>query len=41
LRGETYARLLADVADQAELEGSPLLAAVQAEMRRQRGLDNE
>jgi hypothetical protein len=39
LRGEQYAKLLADVADQAELEGSPLLAAAQEEMRRQRGLD--
>jgi hypothetical protein len=40
VRGENYPKLLADVADQAELEGTPLLAAVQAEMRRQRGLDN-
>jgi HEAT repeat protein len=39
LRGEHYAKLLADVADQAELEGTPLLAAAEAEMRRQRGLD--
>jgi len=39
LRGERYAELLADVADQAELEGTPLLAELQAEMRRQRGLD--
>jgi hypothetical protein len=31
--------LLADVADQAELEGTPLLAAAEEEMRRQRGLD--
>ena len=39
LRGERYAKLLADVADQAELEGTPLLAAAESEMRRQRGLD--
>ena len=39
LRGEQYPKLLADVADQAELEGSPLLAAAEAEMRRQRSLD--
>jgi hypothetical protein len=39
LRGEHYAKLLADVADQAELEGTPLLAPAEAEMRRQRGLD--
>jgi HEAT repeat protein len=38
LRGEHYAKLLADVADQAELEGTPLLAEAEAEMRRQRGL---
>ena len=30
LRGERYGRLLAEVADQAELEGTPLLAAVEA-----------
>jgi hypothetical protein len=39
LRGEQYAKLLADVADRAELEGTPLLGAAQAEMRRQRGVD--
>jgi hypothetical protein len=39
LRGEHYAKLLADVADQAELEGTPLLAAAEEEMRRQRGID--
>jgi hypothetical protein len=39
LRDERYAKLLADVADQAELEGTPLLAAAQAELRRQRGLN--
>jgi HEAT repeat protein len=39
LRGEHYAKLLADVADQAELEGTPLLAAAEEEMRRQRGHD--
>jgi hypothetical protein len=39
LQGEGYDKLLTDVADQAELEGTPLLAAVEAEMRRQRGLD--
>jgi hypothetical protein len=39
LRGERYAKLLADVADQAELEGSPLLAAVESELRRQHGPD--
>jgi len=38
LRGEGYAKLLADVADQAELEGTPLLAAAEAELRQQRGL---
>jgi hypothetical protein len=40
LRGERYAKLLTAVADQAELEGTPLLAAAEAEMRRQRGPDN-
>jgi hypothetical protein len=39
LRGERYAKLLADVADQAELEGTQLLAEAEAEMRRQRGLN--
>ena len=38
LRGEGYAKLLADVADQAELEGTPLLVAAEAELREQRGL---
>ncbi len=33
LRGEQYETLLSDLADQAELEGSPLLAMVQAERR--------
>ena len=33
LRGEHYGKLLVDLADQVELEGTPLLAAVQAEMR--------
>lgn len=37
LQGDRYAKLLADVADQAELEGTPLLAAVEAELRQQRG----
>ncbi len=40
LRGERFAQLLEDVADQAELEGSQLLASVQTELRRQRGVDN-
>jgi hypothetical protein len=39
LRGDHYAKLLTDVADQAELEGTPLLAAVEVEMRQWRGLD--
>lgn len=34
LRGERYADLLSDLADQAELEGTPLLAEVAAERRR-------
>ncbi|HEV3262044.1 MAG TPA: hypothetical protein VG013_34655 [Gemmataceae bacterium] len=38
LRGEGYTKLLADVADQAELEDTPLLAAAEAELREQRGL---
>jgi HEAT repeat protein len=38
LRGEAYAKLLADVADQAELEGTPLLAAAEAGLRQQRAL---
>jgi HEAT repeat protein len=40
LRGEKYAELLASLADQAELEGTPLLAAAEAELRRERRLDN-
>jgi HEAT repeat protein len=40
LRGEQYAKLLGDLADQAELEGTPLLSSAQNELRRQRGLDN-
>jgi HEAT repeat protein len=40
LRGDGFAKLLADVADQAELEGSPLLAAVEAELRRQHGSED-
>jgi HEAT repeat protein len=40
LRGERYDKLLADVTDQAELEGTPLLTAAQAAIGRQRGLDN-
>ena len=39
LRGDRYDKLLEDLADQAELEGTPLLAAAEAEMRRQRGID--
>jgi hypothetical protein len=39
LRGEHYAKLLTDLADQAELEGTPLLAAAEEEMRRQRSLE--
>ena len=38
LRGERYTKLLTDLADQAELEGTPLLAAAEAELRQQRGL---
>lgn len=37
LRGERYAELLSDLADQAELEGTPLLAEVQAERRWSQG----
>jgi hypothetical protein len=36
LRGERYTQLLTDLADQAELEGSQLLAAAQADLRRLR-----
>jgi len=41
LRGERYAGLLSDLADLAELEGTPLLAEVQAERRRSHGLDEQ
>ncbi|MEX2174367.1 MAG: hypothetical protein WD872_08395 [Pirellulaceae bacterium] len=34
LGGENYSKLLSDLADQAELEGTPLLAEVQADRRR-------
>ena len=37
LGGESYVQLLLDLADQAELEGSPLLAEVTAERRRLHG----
>jgi hypothetical protein len=40
LRGERYAQLLSDLADQAELEGTPLLAEVQADRRRLNGAVN-
>jgi hypothetical protein len=36
LKGAHYARMLAVVADQVELEGTPLSAAAETEMRRQR-----
>jgi hypothetical protein len=36
LGGDAYGGLLAELADQAELEGTALLAAVQAEIRRER-----
>ncbi|MEX0711054.1 MAG: hypothetical protein WD278_01815 [Pirellulales bacterium] len=38
LRGDRYAELLSDLADQAELEGTPLLAEVEVERRRLHGL---
>jgi hypothetical protein len=38
LQGEQYAKLLEEVTDQAELEGTPLLAAAKFELRQQRGL---
>ena len=41
LRGERYAGLLSDLADLAELEGTPLLAEVQAERCRSHGLDEQ
>lgn len=41
LGGERYETLLFDLADQAELEGSPLLALVQAERRRLHALGKE
>jgi len=34
LRGDSFAKLLSDLTDQAELEGTPLLAAAEAEIRR-------
>ena len=34
LRGEGYDKLLSDLADQAELEGTPLLTEVQTDLRR-------
>jgi HEAT repeat protein len=37
LRGEHFASLLTGLADEVELEGTPLLAAAQTELRRQRG----
>jgi hypothetical protein len=37
LGGEHHAQLLSELADQAELEGSPLLAEVTAERRRLQG----
>lgn len=37
LRGDRYAELLSELADQAELEGTPLLAEVEAERRRLHG----
>jgi HEAT repeat protein len=40
LRGEGHDKLLAEVADQAELEGTPLLEAADTELRRRRGLEN-
>ena len=40
LRGERYAQLLSDLADQAELEGTPLLAEVEAERRRSQDFAN-
>jgi hypothetical protein len=39
LRGERYTELLSALADQAELEGTPFLAEVESERRRERGLD--
>jgi hypothetical protein len=39
LRGERYGELLSTIADQGELEGTPFLAEVEAERRRERGLD--
>jgi HEAT repeat protein len=36
LRGESYDELLSELADQAELEGTPLMGQVQAELRRVR-----
>jgi HEAT repeat protein len=39
LRGDGFAKLLTDLADQSELEGTRLLTEVVKEMRRQRGVD--
>jgi len=41
LHGKPYKKLLAGLADQAELEGTPLLAQVRAELRRSRGAVGE
>jgi hypothetical protein len=38
LHGDRYLKLLEDVADQAELEGTGLLAAAETELRRERSL---
>ena len=40
LKGEGYAKLLAEVTDQAEWEGTPLLAAAALEKRLHRAIDN-
>lgn len=40
LRGERFAKLLTELTDQAELEGTPLLAAAETELRRQRGVED-
>ena len=39
LRGDAFAKLLTDLADQSELEGTRLLTEVVKEMRRQRGVE--
>jgi hypothetical protein len=41
LRGEHYIKLLSDLADQAELEGTALMAEVQAERRREQIASSE